>query len=162
MKIAVLSDSHDAVKKLEQAVTMANRRRCSHLLHLGDIISPYAARYLEKFAGDVTAVYGNCDGDKLALQRVFHDFGGQIHPPPHTLTLGEKRILLLHQPDLLDELTASGAFDWIFYGHLHERKFRSVQNTRVLNPGEVAGLLEKPGFTQVDLEGNRWERVDLS
>jgi putative phosphoesterase len=57
------------------------------------------------------------------------------------LELGGKKVLLMHEPDNLDLLAASGRFDAIVYGHTHEADIRTGK-TIVVNPGEACGWLK--------------------
>lgn len=161
LKIALLSDSHDHIPNLKNAVRIANRSRCSHLFHLGDIVSPLSASELKHFNGSVSAVYGNCDGDRLALNRTFHSFGGEIHPPPLRLELHHRIMVLMHEPWLLEELALSGKVDYIFHGHTHEEYFRREGQTVIINPGEIAGIMSAPTFYLIGFPEESIEKIDL-
>ena len=52
MKTAIISDSHDSVRNLKNAIDIANKAGCYQLFHLGDIIAPYTAKILENFKGN--------------------------------------------------------------------------------------------------------------
>ena len=62
MKIVIISDSHDNTSNLKKAVDIANTEQCKYLIHLGDIIAPFASKHLQEFHGEIHAVHGNCDG----------------------------------------------------------------------------------------------------
>ena len=66
--------------------------------------------------------------------------GGKIHRPPYELDYNEKKILILHEPNNLDALVASGYFDAIIYGHTHDVDIQRGR-TIVINPGECGGWL---------------------
>ena len=161
MKIAVLSDSHDNTDNLGKVVMIANDNQCSYLFHLGDFVSPFTAQKLKGFRGLVKAVYGNCDGELLGLQRAITTMGGEIEKPPFKLELEGKSIILMHEPFLLEELVKSQEADFIFYGHLHRVDVRKEGKTHVLNPGEAGGLVRKPTFFIVDLAADSFEKISL-
>ncbi len=161
MKIAVMSDSHDHVARIERVIEASHREECSVLLHLGDIISPFAALRLKGFRGAVRAVFGNNDGERLGLQRAFASFSGTIDNPPLTLTLEGKRIVMMHDPFLLEEAARSQELDFVLYGHMHEADLRRVGRTTILNPGDSSGWLAAPSFFIVDLTDGECRRVDL-
>jgi putative phosphoesterase len=161
MKLAVIADSHDNTDSLIKAVQIANIEKCDHLLHLGDIVSPFAVFKLQGFNGKITAVFGNNDGEVLGLQKSFNKIGGEIYKPPLKLMLEDKKILLMHEPFLLDELAGLGSIDYIFYGHLHKVDFRQVGTTFILNPGEAGGWVEVPSFYMVDTTANGFKKIDL-
>ena len=67
----------------------------------------------------------------------------------------------VHEPDEVDALAASGAYDVIVYGHTHEIDLRDGE-TRVVNPGECGGWTtgrSTVGF--LDLTEMSVEIVDL-
>lgn len=161
IKVAVLSDSHDNTGNVKKVCEIANQYECPYLFHLGDIISPFTAQHLKEFKGIVKAVYGNCDGDLLGLNKVFNTMGGEIEKPPWKFDLEEKRIILMHEPFLLDDLIKAQEADYILYGHLHKIDARRVGRTFVLNPGETGGWVRKPSFFIVDLKSSEYEQFDL-
>ncbi|MCP4218962.1 MAG: YfcE family phosphodiesterase [bacterium] len=163
-KIAVISDSHSNCVNLGKAVKIANNKNCSWLFHLGDFTAPSAAEKLAGFKGLVKGVYGNSDSDIYGLQRVFNLLGGDIQRPPFRFTLENKRFVLLHEPDLLENILKSGDVDYIFYGHLHKADFRKAGDTYILNPGESTRTgrdINPPGFFIVDINANEFEQVFL-
>lgn len=161
IKIAVVSDSHDNANNLERVAATANQYGCSYLFHLGDFISPYTAQRLNAFKGIVKAVFGNCDGELLGLQRTIITMGGEIQKPPFKLELEDKKIILMHEPFLLDALIKSQTADYIFYGHLHKVDERREGKTQVLNPGEAGGWGHPPSFFIVDLDSGSLEKISL-
>jgi putative phosphoesterase len=158
MKIAVVSDSHDNKDNLEKVATIANENHCSYLFHLGDFVSPYTASSLNTFNGIVKAVYGNCDGEKLELQKTIITIGGEIEKPPFKFKLDGKIFILMHEPYQLEDLIESQEADFIFYGHLHKIDVRKEGKTHVLNPGESGGKVRKPSFFIVDTQDLSFEK----
>ncbi len=67
MRIAVISDSHDNIWKLDAAMTCL--RGAQAVIHCGDICSPFMIRRLgEGLAGvPLHIIWGNNDGDKLLM-----------------------------------------------------------------------------------------------
>jgi len=161
MNIAIMSDSHDNVENLKRAVDIANEKKCDYILHLGDIVSPFAAKELGRFNGIVYAVFGNNDGEHQGLISVFNRFGGSIERAPYKLELKNKKIVMMHEPYLLDELIISEQFDYIFYGHLHEIDYRKIKNTVILNPGELGGWLNTATFYILNLKTGRFDKVAI-
>ena len=161
IKIALFSDSHDNVKNLQKSVKISNEYNCTHIFHLGDMVSPRAAEELGSFKGELIVVFGNCDGDKLELQRVFNRIGGQLVKPPLKIKLNKKLFILMHEPYLLEEIIKSGEADYIFFGHTHEVYFRREGKTVIINPGEISGIKKEPSFCILDLETEKLEKIDL-
>lgn len=161
MKIAVISDSHDNAKNLSRAVAISNENNCAYIFHLGDIISPYTAKKMGDFNGTIKAVFGNCDGEKIGLLEAFDNMGYEIKKPPFEIKLKNKKIVLMHEPFLIDEMIESGKVSYIFYGHLHKIDYRKKKKTYILNPGEICGLLRKPTFYIIDLFSEKFEKIEL-
>lgn len=64
MLVAIMSDSHDNWPMLEASINTANSKKCSYLLHAGDLIAPPGIQYLQKFKGKVIFAWGNNESDK--------------------------------------------------------------------------------------------------
>jgi putative phosphoesterase len=139
MKLGLMADSHENMPAIAKAVALFNQEGVERVLHAGDIISPITAKEFVGLKMPLIAVFGNNDGEKLFLKEKFKDIG-EIHERKWEGELGGKRILLIHAPDMLDALTASGAYDIIVYGHTHEAVVREGK-TLVVNPGECCGWI---------------------
>ncbi len=161
IKISIVSDSHDNIDNLKKIVEISNKEECDYLFHLGDIVSPLTAEILSGFKGDVKAVFGNCDGDRIELMKVFNNFGGEIFIPPKKITISDKTFVLMHVPFLIDEVFVSGKLDYICYGHTHESKIKKSNNTILLNPGESSGIKNNPTFFILNLKNEKIEKFNL-
>ena len=137
MKIGFMADSHDNLPAVAKAVGVFNDADVSLVVHAGDLVAPFVAKPLVGLNADFVAVFGNNDGERFGLARVFE---GKIHRAPHLVDYGGKKILLLHEPDNLEALAVSGCFDAIVYGHTHDVDVQKGK-TLVVNPGECGGWL---------------------
>jgi len=102
------------------------------------------AKYLSGLKTRIVGVFGNNDGEKNLWKIKFSEFpsGIDIHERYYETVFCGKKILVIHEPYLLDALSSSGKYDFIFYGHTHKIDLRRVENgTIVVNPGEVSGYL---------------------
>ncbi len=137
MRIGIISDSHDSHANVLKAVKVFNEQKVDYVLHAGDIISPFTVQAFSQVKGvKFIAVYGNNDGEKLALKNAVTSFGGEIYEYCYKGQIGGKRIIMMHVPSMLDEIIASGKYDIVIYGHTHKQDIRQVGNTLVINPGE--------------------------
>ncbi|MFH1942990.1 MAG: metallophosphoesterase [bacterium] len=139
MKIGIMSDSHDNLPAVSKAVSVFNDAEVSLVIHAGDFVSPFVSEPLKELESEFVAVFGNCDGERFGL---FRAFGERIHRAPHSFEWSGKRILILHEPDNLDALAASGHFDAVIYGHTHDVDVREGR-TLIVNPGECCGWLRR-------------------
>jgi putative phosphoesterase len=138
MLIGIIADTHDNMPALKRAVDYFNGRKVLHIIHAGDFVSPFTFRVLKELQCDFTGIFGNNDGDRLLLQK---RSGGKLHNQPLLLELAGRKIIVMHEHNIVDALAASGHYDLVIYGHTHEAEIRRVGNTLIINPGEASGWL---------------------
>jgi hypothetical protein len=138
--IAVLSDSHDARKNLEWALSEIRDRGIREIIHCGDLRS---SAILDLFEGlSPLFVLGNADRQVDTLRAEIRGrFGARAVGYTRTLERAGKRIGVTHghTPDL-EKLIESGDYDYVFHGHTHRRRDELVGRTRVINPGAIGGM----------------------
>lgn len=140
MRLGLMADSHEHMPMIARAVALFNREGVGLVLHAGDIISPITVKEFVKLEMRMVAVFGNNDGEKLFLRDTFAPIA-TLHERAWEGEVGGRRILLVHAPDALAALEASGAYDLIIYGHTHEAVVRKGTRTLVVNPGECCGWI---------------------
>ncbi len=158
MKLLIVSDSHDNLEAVERLLASLKGEEFDALIHAGDIVSPFT---LKMFAGHkFYGVFGNNDGERLALSRVAADNGMVLVEQPLFIELNGYRIAVLHgvrgaedTHRLVNSLARSGDYDLVVYGHLHQVDVREVGDTLVVNPGTLAGYLaDRRTYAVVDME----------
>jgi len=160
MKLGIISDTHDNVPMIKKAVEFFNSADVDLVLHAGDYVSPFSLKPFFLLECDFMGVWGNNDGDKIALQNMAQ---GKIENSPHIETYGQKKILLGHYFETLEALVTSQVFYLIIYGHTHKPEIRQDGDTLVVNPGECGGWLEgRSTIAVVDLENQKAEIIDLT
>ena len=160
MKLGIISDTHDNVPMIKKAVEFFNSADVDLVLHAGDYVSPFSLKPFFLLECDFMGVWGNNDGDKIALQNMAQ---GKIENSPHIETYGQKKILLGHYFETLEALVTSQVFYLIIYGHTHKPEIRQEGRTLVVNPGECGGWLEgRSTIAVVDLENQKAEIIDLT
>ncbi len=137
MIIGVISDTHDDMASIKKAVKVLNERGASMVIHAGDIVSPFTFEVFREFKGGFTGVFGNNDGDRVLLK---DKSGNNIHNQPLLFNIDKKRLIVVHEPYIIDELAGSGKFDIVIYGHTHRPDLRKIGETLIINPGKVAVL----------------------
>jgi len=133
-----MADSHDNLTAIRKAVEVFNQVNCSLVLHAGDIIAPFAAQELRNLHCPVKAVFGNCDGEKDGLVKVFQEIG-EIGPSPLRFTHENLRFWLSHYPA---EDPKSTATEVVVFGHTHRSQVNRDGNFLVVNPGETCGWVK--------------------
>src|SRR5216117_4162994 len=106
MRLGIVSDSHDNSVYLAEGVHMLQERGAEFFIHCGDICSPDC---LDELAGLKAAfVWGNCDWDRVGLQRYARTLGIQCFGAMGELELDGRNIAFIHGDDakMLDRLLA--------------------------------------------------------
>lgn len=162
MLIAVLSDSHDNIWKIEAATT--HLQRAQAVLHCGDLCSPFVVKRLVNAIGDrpLYIVWGNNDGDPWSISRVAASFPNVVlHGMLAQIELDGMRIGMNHYPEIARDLARSGSYDLVCYGHDHTLHQDMNDGCMLLNPGELMGMNGRSTLALVDLESMAVEIVDL-
>jgi len=154
VKIAVMADSHDNCDALARALSLASRRGVQHVIHLGDVISAFTSRVFKAhFGGEITILFGNNDGDRVALMEKFSPLGARFFHPPTTIQVGGIVIAAMHEPLFPEFLSASKRFQAIMWGHTHQLEIKEMDGVLALNPGELHGFVTgKKTFILLDTE----------
>lgn len=159
MQIGIISDTHDDMTSIKKAVDVLNNRKVSRVIHAGDIVSPFTFEVFKDLKGDFTGIFGNNDGDRLLLKE---RSGNNIHNQPLMLNIEKKRIIIFHEPYIVNEIAESGNFNIIIYGHTHKPDIRKVKDTLIINPGKVAVLHKgKSTLAILDIRSLDVELVEL-
>ncbi len=163
MEIAILSDTHDNIWALAEA--MPYLQNADAVLHCGDLCSPFVvARLGEGLAGKpVHVIWGNNDGDQRMLTLAAQKAGNvHIHGPFAVLKLDELGVAMNHYPDIARGLAGSGRFDLVCYGHDHTAHSEQIAGTLLLNPGEIMGLNGRRSLVLYNTSSRNLEWVWLS
>ncbi len=157
MRIGVMADSHDNLPMISRAISLFERRGLEVLIHSGDIIAPFAMKEIVEFPGRLIAIFGNNDGERKGLRKVFR----RIREGPLKVNIKGKIIVVTHELGALSR-KMQGEADIIVYGHTHIPEVK-CSKPLVINPGECGGWLSgKPTVAIIDLEEMSAEIIDLS
>lgn len=133
--VGVVSDTHDNIITVREAVKCFNALELERVVHCGDIIAQFVLAEFGKLRAPLTAVFGNCDGDRRSLRQRAQEFGFELAEGPFELAVGGRRVVVTHEP--LESLP-----DCDFYLHGHTHKLRHDPGRPVVvNPGEACGYL---------------------
>jgi putative phosphoesterase len=143
MLIGIMSDSHDDIVQTQKAVATFNQKKVEHVLHAGDIISPFMVDTLKELKAPLTGVFGNNDGDRVLLERKSGLLPStKISGTFARIDLGGMRIWLVHGNDrnLLETLTTCGSLDLLVYGHTHRPEIRNEGSRCLSTPARCTGI----------------------
>ncbi|MEO5350842.1 MAG: metallophosphoesterase [Magnetococcus sp. YQC-3] len=162
MKIGIISDSHDHLENLHKAVAHFRERGVERVVHAGDFVSPPSLLPLEGLA--VYGVYGNNDGERVGLTRVFAKLGGQLADEVLEMDLPSGRMALYHGTvqAVLNALILSQTYTLVVTGHTHRVTDRQEGKTRVLNPGTLHGFNQGATVMVYDVVQDQVELISLS
>jgi hypothetical protein len=137
MRIGVISDTHGHVPNTLAAVRMLESLDVAELLHCGDLCSCEIPRLLSAWPAHY--VFGNCDIDLDAMRQAIAAAGGLCHGWFGDLSLGGRQVALIHSHDArrFRQVTTSGQYDLVCYGHTHAAEFHREGRTLLLNPGAL-------------------------
>ena len=138
--IGVLSDTHDNLDRVRQAVRLFNDAGCDLVIHAGDFVAPFTAEALRSLLAPVKAVFGNCDGEKAGLARAFRGIGEIVEAPLDFEHAG-LRFCVTHLDGPVSGLAGSKAFDVVVFGHTHRPLVETRDGALLVNPGETGGWL---------------------
>jgi len=163
MKIAILSDSHDNIPNLRDAVSRCNSGGISLLIHCGDLISPFMLEELARFGGDVHLIYGNNVGDQHLISQACGTRYPSIshHGVLGVVEAGGRKIAFTHYPQLARGLAARGEFDVVCCGHNHRYLVEEQNASLLVNPGELLGKDAQPSFCILDCDSLTVERIEV-
>ena len=104
-------------------------------------------------------MYGNVDNEhSLKISDSPQDFKNvKLYGEIGELELDGKKIAMCHYPQVGQGLSATGKYDYVFYGHNHQPWEENVGDTRLINPGTLAGLFSKASFAALDLKTGNLE-----
>lgn len=159
-KLGIVADTHDHLDRIRLAVALLQRQGAEGLLHLGDFVAPFALKDVLKFSGPKWMIFGNNDGEKKGLAKLFPE----IKDGPCVFEIGGRKLGVAHSVEEIPahyRSTCAG----VFYGHSHTRVHLPGDGARPLelNPGEACGWLTgKPSCAMLDLETMQAEILELS
>jgi len=139
MKIGIISDTHDDMDNLEAALDILETEGVTQILHCGDVCGPHIVR---AFAGfDVWIAQGNMDRHTGLTQAVEGMLGPGRLAWFQRPTLNGYPLAMIHgdNEEALANLITSGQYTYVFHGHTHRRRDRTVGQTRAINPGALGG-----------------------
>ncbi|MCX5864072.1 MAG: YfcE family phosphodiesterase [Deltaproteobacteria bacterium] len=163
MRIAIISDTHDHILNLRAAVKYCNAYSVSMIIHCGDLISPFMLDELARFSGAVHLIYGNNIGDQHVISQ---SCGLRFPTISHhgilgAVEAGGLKLAFTHYPQLARGIASQGMFDVVCCGHNHRYQVEKVGDCLLVNPGELLGKDEQPGFCILQCETKEVERVEI-
>lgn len=165
MIVGIMSDTHDRLPVIDQAVKRLNEMNVELVLHAGDYVSPFVASHFKPLKAPLIGVFGNNDGDRGLLKKKFAEIGADIRGKFAFVSVDGLRFALLHGDDaeLMRFLLELESLDILVSGHTHVAKTYRKGRTLVINPGEACGYLSgKPTISILDTETLNVKTIQLN
>jgi len=154
MKLAIISDSHDNLINLEKFLNWANNNQIDQIIHCGDLCAPGTLKNVlsPKFLGKIHLIHGNVS-DREFLDKVAAGLPNiKFYGDQGEIEIDGKKIGFVHRPEEAKTLINQRKYDFIFYGHTHQPWEEKIGQTRLFNPGTLAGMFYKATFAVYDSE----------
>ncbi|MFA5021806.1 MAG: metallophosphoesterase family protein [Patescibacteria group bacterium] len=152
MLIAIVSDSHDNIPNIEKFLAWVNKNKIELIIHCGDLAAPTIITEVldPNFNGPIHFIHGNVADRELSEQFAKESKHAICHGDLGKLKIDGKKIVFCHYPKQAEELAKTGKYDLVFYGHNHTPWEKQIGQTRLLNPGTLAGMFNKATFAVYD------------
>lgn len=141
--LGLISDTHDNLKAVDQALKIFKDYNVKLILHAGDWVAPFTLKRLAQAGIKIIGVFGNNDGEKRLLLEFAKKFNVDLNTEIATININDKNIALIHGTSsiIVEALARSNMFDVVVYGHTHKKELRRIGKTLLINPGEACGYL---------------------
>lgn len=149
MILGLLSDTHGQAQRAARAIELLKSQGASTFIHCGDVCGEGVLAVL---AGEPAwFVWGNCDVAEAGLGTMAAQIGLSLpRDVPLQLELAGKQVAVFHghEPEFApayvrlagEEVNVPPAFarfDYIFYGHTHQKNDQRWGHLRLINPGAL-------------------------
>ncbi|MHA1506500.1 MAG: metallophosphoesterase [Candidatus Asgardarchaeia archaeon] len=166
MRIGIISDTHDNLDMIRKAIEKFVEMKVELIIHCGDMVSPFSAREFKKVGDKLIYVYGNNDGDRIALGNVLRKIGATVYEGPLKLEISGIKFMIYHgfkDAELTKEfpriVAEKNYCDYILYGHTHKLDVEKINNSVIINPGECCGYLT--GESTIAVLDTESKKVDI-
>lgn len=164
MIIGIISDVHDRLPVLEEAINRLNEERVELVLCAGDYIAPFVAPHFKVLKAKMIGVFGNNDAEKQTLKERFSELDFDVQGSFRRVEVDGLKIALLHgnETELLRSILDLSSFEVVIYGHTHKAEVQRRNDKLVINPGEVCGYLSgKSTIARLDTRTLEVEIIEL-
>lgn len=161
MKIGLISDSHDHVPHIEEAVGIFKKEQVDLVIHSGDFCSPFTVPPFEGL--QLMGLFGNNDGDRYLLMEKFSDIGAEMKGEFFELEVEGRRLAVYHGTygPITYALRTCGEYDAVISGHTHEKISRQFGNTLAVNPGTAHGFGGEASIALLDVDSLQVDFIPL-
>jgi putative phosphoesterase len=166
MKIAIISDSHDNITNLKSAIAKLKTLAPDALIHCGDLSAPFMIPVLADLKVPTYYTFGNNEAEihytiKKAAEHGINIMRMKTGEWIGELELGGKKIAFTHYGTIATALAFTKKYDIVCHGHTHKQREERIENTLVVNPGEIHNCKSEGSFAIYDTDTDSVQFHDL-
>jgi len=138
MKLAIVSDSHGSLDRLESVMSVLDEEDISHLLHLGDFLNYGVEEIFQNYPDiSVSIARGNCDVNEELSEKI-NALENVSMKDVLDLELEGIRLAASHIEGVAQsEIKEKDRVDIFCHGHTHRKKIEKTNKNLRLNPGAL-------------------------
>lgn len=163
MKIAIISDVHDNLINLQNALNIIKKEQVDTVFVLGDLGNEDSLKFLAKnFTKQIYLVIGNADigFDEIKIKNV------KIFEKIGLVRIENINFLIIHNIGQLQKNEITEETDCVFYGHTHkpwisDSKIKNDKIIKLINPGNVAGIHYDPTLATYDTSNKKLNLIKI-
>lgn len=160
MKIAIIADTHDNLANAKKCAEWLKNQKIKTVIHCGDIFKSETIKEIRDILkGKIHIIFSPADASFSGIPGdSFNDMAGvKVYKEFGEIKIGGKKIAFCHFPEIAEDLNRRQEYDFIFYGHTHKPWIKKVGKTKLVNPGNLAGIFYKPTFAVYDSKTDKLE-----
>jgi len=138
MKIGIMSDSHDRIDNVAKAMKVFDKEGVGAIIHCGDLCAPFMIDELAEFKEEIYVIAGNICDEKRTCE-ICSEKGVNFYGEVAELDIDDRKIGVVHVPELAESMALSQKYDVVFFGHTHSPSVKRAGKTLLANPGELMG-----------------------
>lgn len=162
MQIGIMSDTHNKLTSVHQALEILRARKVFQIIHCGDLSDD---RLLQQFYGfRIYLAFGNADFATGAISLAVKELELEgLTGEDLEFSLDGRQFFVSHghHPARLQHAIDSGSYDYILTGHTHTFRNERQGRCRVINPGALGGNKGNYSFAILDTELDILERFPV-
>lgn len=147
MKIGIISDTHDQIARVKQAVDIFNREKIAMAVHCGDIVAPFTLKFYKKLQCPIKFLFGNNTGDIFYHIFCAKEYGLKNYEfgTFFSIAAAGKKIAAYHgdNKEITQALIKCQDYDCVFAGHDHIARIENHGKVLFVNPGTLADKHEE-------------------
>ncbi len=145
MKIGIISDTHDDIENVQEAIQIFNKNKVDYVIHAGDYVFPGIIKEFKNLNAKLIGVLGNNDGEKDGILKSFIEIDGEFKGDLGEIEIDGIKFGIYHGTNsrIKEIICRSQKYDILICGHTHKKEpqnsgtIKNNKETVILNPGSA-------------------------